>query len=294
MAVQWAQLGDGQVLVASERGAWIQHSGLGGLGMLGALALSEPMPDTQPATEEMTRRLLDGAIAAAERAASSIEEPPLTARRWAWNLVSQWHCAHHSLALWPGVIERFEASGRPDLAQFARQKLEDELDHDRFALDDLEALGYDAEAAVAHIPPAPTVTAALEYARSCVTGEEPAALLGYMYTLERRVLNLDDDWLNALDAVLPAGVDAATGVRVHASDLDIEHVHEAITFFARLPAADRTAIAIGCYRTTQICCDWSPGQIPSDAQLDDWFSRFQVANVASPDAATAMTKEEER
>jgi hypothetical protein len=251
------------------------------LGTLGPLGLSGPMPDDQPATEETTRHLLDGAITAAERAAQTIEEPPLTPTRWAWHLVSQWHCAHHSLALWPDVIERFEAMSRPDLAGFARQKLEDELGHDQYALDDLTALGYDAEAAVREIRPAPTVTGALEYARRCAEGETPAELLGYMYTLERRVLNLDGEWLEALAAVLPPGVDAASGVRIHSSDLDLEHVDEGVAFFTGLPARDRTAIAIGCYRTTQICCDLSQDQIPTDAELEGWFLPLEVGNAMS-------------
>ena len=114
-----------------------------------------------------------------------------------------------------------------------------------------------------------------------------ATLLGYMYTLERRVLNIDGEWLRALDAVLLPGVDAATGVRIHASDLDRAHVDEAIAFFARLPAADRTAVTVGCYRTTQICCDWSPDQIPTDRELEEWFARFEVEDVAPPDAEIA-------
>jgi hypothetical protein len=281
MSVQWLHLRGNGVLVASSRGAWVQQPGLGSFGTLGALGLSGPMPDGQPATEETTRHMLDGAIAAAERAAPSIEEPPLTPRRWAWHLVSQWHCAHHSLAVWPDVIERFEAMSRPDLAGFARQKLEDEQGHDQYALDDLAALGYDAEAAVRDIRPAPTVTAAVQYAQRCVEGETPVELLGYMYTLERRVLNLDGDWLEALAAILPPGVDAASGVRIHSSDLDLEHVDEGVAFFTRLPATDRTAIALACYRTTHICCAWSQDQIPTDAELEGWFSRFEICNVMS-------------
>ncbi len=281
MSVQWAHVGADGVLVASGRGAWLQQPGLSMLGTLGSLGLSEPMPDDQPATEETTRHLLDGAITAAERAAPRIEEPPLTPTRWAWHLVGQWHCAHHSLAVWPDVIERFEAMARPDLAAFARQKLEDEQGHDQYALDDLTALGYDAEAAVREIRPAPTVTAAVQYAGRCVEGETPVELLGYMYTLERRVLNLDGEWLKDLAAILPPGVDAASGVRIHSSDLDLEHVDEGIAFFTGLPASDRTAIAVGCYRTTQICCAWSQDEIPTDAELEACFSRFEPANARS-------------
>jgi hypothetical protein len=274
VSVQWAHLGADGVLVASSHGAFIQKAGLAGLGTLGPLGLTRPMPDSQPATEETTRHLLDGAIVAAEQSAPAIDEPPITPRRWAWNLVSQWHCAHHSVALLEDVIERFDAIARPDLAAFARQKLEDELGHDQFALDDLAALGYDANQAVRHVPPAPTVTAGLDYANSCVQGEQPSEFLGYTYALERRVLDLDDDWFTALEAGLPP--DVTTGLRKHASELDSDHVEAAITFVAGLPAADRTTIATGCYRTTQICCAWSPDQVPSDAELERWLSRCEV------------------
>ncbi len=107
MAVQWVHLGADEVLVASKAGAWVQRPEPGTLGLSGA------MPDSLPATDQTTRHLLDGAIAAAEqratvaaqRAAPRRRTPPLTARRWAWHLVGQWHCAHHSVALLPAVIE---------------------------------------------------------------------------------------------------------------------------------------------------------------------------------------------
>jgi hypothetical protein len=273
VSVQWAHLGDDGVLVASSHGAWIQKADLAGLAALAPLGLTRPMPDSQPATEKTTRHLLDGAIAAGEQSAPPIQEPAITPRRWAWNLVSQWHCAHYSVALIGDVIERFEAIARPDLVAFARQKLEEEVGHDQFALDDLTALGYDANQAVRHVRPAPTVAAGLDYAGSCVQGEQPVEFLGYTYALERRVLNFDDDWLVALEAVLPP--DVTTAIRKHACEFDADHVDEAIKFVAGLPAADRTTIATGCYRTAQICCAWSPDQIPSDAELDSWLSHFE-------------------
>lgn len=275
MSVQWAHLGGDGVLVASSRGAWIQGPELEPFGMLGPLGLTGPMPDTLPSTEKTTRHLLDGAIAAADRAGPALTEPPMTALRWAWHLVSQWHCAHHSVALLPALIEGFQQTRRPDLAEFARRKLQEEHGHDEFPLADLAALGYDAESVVREVPPAPAVTAALEYARSCTDGEEPVEFLGYVYALERRVLSLTGDWFAALDAVLPQNVDAASGIRAHANGLDTDHVDEAVAFITGLPAEDRTAIAVGCYRTTQICCAWTPDQIPTDGELESRLSRFQ-------------------
>ena len=273
MTVQWVHLGAGAILVASDAGAWIHRPELGALGLTG------PMPDSMPATTETTCHLLDGAIAAAERAALRGQAPAMTARRWAYDLASQWYCAHHSVALLPELIDRYDASGRPDLADFARRKLEEEQGHDQFPLDDLRALGYDAVALVQTMAPPPSVVAGLDYARDCVRGEHPVEFLGYVYALERRVLRISDGWFAALEAVLPPGVEAASGIRAHATEFDLEHVDEAIAFFAELSAVDRTRITIGCYRTTQISCAAFLSQHPSEHELDRWLSSAQHARV---------------
>jgi hypothetical protein len=270
MAVQWVHLGASGVLVASSRAAWIQAPGLG------ADWFGEPMPEALPASPEATRRLLDGAIAAAERAAPQVPEPPITARRWAWSLVSQWHTAHHSVELLPLAIDRFHKLGREDLAGFCVLKLEEEQGHDQYPLADLRALGYDAAALVASMPPEPTVTAGLRYARECVLGEAPVQFIGYVYALERRVLRLDDAWFGTLQAVLPGGVDAVSGMRLHANEFDIEHVDEAVAFIAGLAAADRASIAAACHRITGLLCAVSTDQYKSEAELDEWLQAFAV------------------
>jgi hypothetical protein len=233
------------------------------------------MRDSLPGTVETTRQLLDGAIAAAEHDAPPASPPPMTAIRWTWHLANQWYCAHHSVALLPVAIDRFEAIERPDLAGFARLKLEEEFGHDRFPLSDLSALGYDADAAVRVLAPAPSVSAGLTYAQECLDGDQPVEFLGYVYALERQVLRLANQ-LEALDAVLPAGVEAASGLRSHATELDGEHVREAIAFIADLPARDRAAIAHGCHRITEIYCQ--PFQHLSEAELAGRLSRVSHAH----------------
>jgi hypothetical protein len=277
MAVQWVRLREGEILVASSRGAWIHQP------ELGAVGLSGPMPDSLPATHETTRHLLDGAIAAAERVAPRPQMPPMSARRWAWDLAGQWYGAHHSVALLPELIERYEAAGRYELAAFARQKLEEEQGHDELPLADLRALGYDAQALVQAVPAPRWVVAGLGYALDCVRGEHPVEFLGYVYALERRVLRFTDDWFIALEAVLPCGVEAASGLRAHATEFDAEHVNDAIAFFTSLSAGDRTRIAIGAYRTTQISCAGFAGQHPSEAELGRWLLPAQHAQVSAGD-----------
>lgn len=270
MAVQWVHLGAGKLLIASSRGAWLQPLEFGGL------ALSAPMPPSLPATPETTRHLLDGAIAAAEETGPVLSPPPMTARRWAWELVNQWYVATRSIALLEQAHERYFALGRSDLAGFTRHRLEEERGHDQFPLDDLSTLGYDAEKAVNAVRPAPAAAALIDYAGHCVRGPEPIEFLGYIHAMERHVLRVSPDWFAALEDVLPTGADAASGLRSHVTDLDIEHVNEAVSFFATLPADDRAAVALGCYRTTLIRNAPSDIGDPAESDLENWFAPLQA------------------
>ena len=180
------------------------------------------MPDRAPTTPESTRHLLDGAIAAAERAAPKAAAPVMTPRRWAWQLVAQWYTAHHSVALLPGLIERFETDGRPDLATFLRGKLREETGHDEFAIDGLKAIGYDAAVLVRAVDVSPDAAALVEYARTCASSDAPVEFLGYAYALERRVIRITPEMIAAIDALFDPDVDATSGLRAHAGVLDVD------------------------------------------------------------------------
>jgi hypothetical protein len=287
--VQWVHLGAGKILVASSRGAWIQLPELGPLG-LGALGLGDAMPSAIPGTLETTRNLLDGAIAAAERAVPAPKAPPMTARRWAWQLVNQWFIARYSVALLAEAAERYVAVGRPDLARFTRQRHEEERGHDQFPLKDLRALGYDAEEVVGELPPATAATALIDYARNCARGEHPVEFLGYIHAMERHVLRLSPAWFATVEEVLPSGVDATSGLRAHATDLDVEHVEEAVLFFSGLPAEDRTMIALACYQTTTIRNLASADAGPSDAELERSLSPLRLGPLTSAERSNRKHK----
>ncbi len=274
MTVQWVHLGEDELLIASQRGAWIQPLGLGGV------ELDAAMPRSQPGTPETTRYLLDGAIAAAERGPAPLPAPKTTAR-WAWELVNQWYVATHSIALLAEARDRYAAQGRADLAAFTNRRLAEERGHEQFPLDDLTALGYEAERAVSEVVPATTATALIDYATQCVHGSEPIEFLGYIHAMERHVIRLSADWFRELDGVLPSGVDAASGLRAHVSELDIEHVNDAVAFFSGLPADDRAHIATGCYRATLIRMAPSHVAEPSEQELLGWFAPFRTPSYQS-------------
>lgn len=270
MPVQWAQLGAGQTLVASSRGAWLQRP------EPAVFSLRGDMPDSIAATPETTRHLLDGAIAVAERTAAPHHRPSaMTQLRWTWQLIGQWYTAHHSVALLPGLIERFSDDGRADLVDFTRRKLDEEAGHDAFAIDSLEAIGYDGEALVAHLSPPPDAAALVEYARACGRGATPVEFLGYAYALERRVIRVSPEEIAAIDALFDSGVDATAGLRAHAGELDLGHVEEFIAFATGLPAADRARMALGCHRTTEIACLTLPDGDPAETDLDQRLQPFR-------------------
>jgi hypothetical protein len=251
------------MLVASRRGAWIQPP------QAAALELWGSMPPSHKGTLETTRHLLEGAMAAGERGAGTAGPWPPSAPRWALDLVDQWYTAHHSVALLPVAIERYESMQRLELARFARRKLEEEAGHDHMPLNDLAALGYDAEAAMKEVPPGPTASALVRYARKCIEGPEPVGLFGYIFALERRVIRITDDALRRLERSLPAGAEATSGVRAHAVEFDHLHVEELVAFVAGLPAEDRTAVALACFDTAELISE----AVPADSEREHRLAR---------------------
>jgi hypothetical protein len=269
VTAQWVQLGGGETLVASRKGAWLQSP------QAAALELWGSMPPSHAGTIETTRHLLDGAIAAAQRGEAPAQDWPPTARRWALALVDQWYTAHHSVALLPVALERYRSMHRPELVRFARRKLQEETGHDRLPLADLQALGYDAEATVQRVPPGRVARDLVRLARACVEGPRPVGFFGYIYALERRVIQIDSEALRALDGALPTGVQAASGVRAHAAEFDRQHVEELVDFIAGLAAGDRTEIALSCHRTAAICCSPPPADHTQDIEREHRLARHQ-------------------
>jgi hypothetical protein len=268
------QLGGGETLVASRKGAWIQPA------QGAALELWGSMPPSHRGTPQTTRHLLDGAMSAGERGATAADKWPPTASGWALDLVDQWYTAHHSVALLPVAIERYQSMSRPDLVRFARRKLEEEAGHDRLPLNDLRALGYDADAAVKEVPPGPTAYELVRYARNCVNGPNPVGLLGYIFTLERRVIRITADALRTLAGALPSDVDAASGVRAHAIEFDHQHVEDLIAFVSGLPADDRTEVALACYQTAAIFSEGPPGDsTDGDTERERRVACFRTSTI---------------
>lgn len=270
MTLEWAEIEAGTTLVAHRTGAVLRRTAPG------ELWFGRPMGASDHGTAESTAHLLDGAIEAAVRAAGSRETPAMTPARWAWQLIGQWYCAHHSVALLPEAIAQYERDGRADLADFACLKLEEERGHDELALADLRELSYDAEGVVAAVQPPPPVRAAVDHARATVRCGDAVGFIGYVYALERIVGVFPPEWFARLAALLPDGRDGAFGFRAHALEFDVGHVAEASRFIATLPASDRTKIVTTCHKTAAICCE--PFIHPTEAELAGRLAAFQVVS----------------
>lgn len=246
MSCEWAEVAPGKVIVAAAERAWIHTPP------------RFPFPDPFsramecPGTVATTRWLLDAAMAAAEREVGSAIPPRLTRTRYAWNLVGYYVTAHAAPPALLDSAERFAASCRRDLESLTRHMAKEETGHDRLALSDLEALGYDAEALVAAERPRKAQVMVEALAR-IAEGAEPVQIFGYCYALERAALRIRRDTIQALESLLPEGRGATRCIRVHSAiGAEARHVERLVQSIAALPAADRILITRGVYQTTRV------------------------------------------
>jgi pyrroloquinoline quinone (PQQ) biosynthesis protein C len=268
--IEWVRVEPNTVVVATSERTWLHcpnsFEAMSGddpfaLTMLGAGSL------------ETTRRLLDGVIAAAQSSLPRVtQRPPLTAARWAWRLAGYYHTTHATPPLMAEAAKRFAEAGRVELAEYAFSKVEDEGGHDRLALKDLSALGYDAEAVVAELIP-PTAAALVDYFTRSVRAESPVGCVGYAYALERLATTNGQEYLRQVEAILPPGVRATRCLRVHSAvSADAQHVEDALQITASLAAEDRRLVAQACYETTRICCSPPSGGHITEAELQERLS----------------------
>jgi pyrroloquinoline quinone (PQQ) biosynthesis protein C len=201
-----------------------------------------------------TRQLLDGAIAAAKFSISSTIKPPiLNEERWIWRLAGLYHQTHFVPQLMEEASLRFAKAGCQDLAQWSSQKAYEERGHDLLALQDIRSLKYDAEAVVKALFP-PAAKALINYLTRSVHDLDPIDCVGYVYTMERLALGIDQEYIQKIEALLPPGVNASRCLHVHSNvGADVEHVEETIEMVANLAPKKLSRVAISCYETALLC-----------------------------------------
>jgi hypothetical protein len=270
IAMEWVEVAPGCVVVATVDRIWLHEPVFSGQPDLFAL------PMEGAGSLETTRRLLDGAIGAAGRAVPrAATRPSLTPARWAWRLAGYYRTTHATPRLMAAAAERFAAAGREPLAAWARDKVRDETGHDRLALRDLAALGYDSVRMVDDLAP-PTAEALVRYFEALVLqDDDPVGCVGYAYALERLALERGPSDIAAVEAILPAGVMATRCLRVHsATGSDADHVEETVRLVAGLAAPERIRVARACFETAAIYCTPPSGGFITEEALVARLSAF--------------------
>ena len=226
-----------------------------------------------------TKKLLDTAIVLGKRAALAPKAkrklPALNLTYWIWSLIAQYHLTHPTPRLMREAAQRFQAQGRQQLAEWATEKAQEETGHDRLALRDIRSLGYQAEAVVQAFIPS-SAQRLVDYFIGSVQTPDPIKSVGYAYTLERIALAVTEKHIQAIEKIIPPGINATRCLRVHSSiGSDVEHVDEALEVIAQLSTAERQQIASACYETAKLYFTVRQDDYPPIAELQQKLNLFQ-------------------
>jgi hypothetical protein len=245
--IDWARLDPRTVVIATPQRAWVADT-------------APAYHQTSRASIATTRKLLDGAIALAQRQTPAGEPPPpLSPLRWLWRLAGYYQLTRATPRLMAEAADRFLATGEPELAAWAAEKAREEQGHDRLALRDIAALGYDAARVVIALVPEPAVALVGKFT-AYVRRSDPLACVGYAHTLERLALEVRRPEIDAVQALLPAGVDATRCMRVHSGiGSDAAHVDDNVALIAALPPHRRAVVIAAVHETATLCMRPPPG-----------------------------------
>jgi len=184
------------------------------------------------------------------------------------NLIGSYHTTHATPRLLRTAADRFRALGRLSLVACLEQKIREESGHHRLALMDLRALGLPAERLVAAIKPS-MIVKLLDYFEAVADTVDPIGAVGYSYALERNALFVGKEYIEAVQAVCPPGVDATRCLRVHSrAGTDASHVTEMIEFIATLTPDDRLAVLRSVYETMKIIAAPAPEDRMTDEEIE--------------------------
>lgn len=223
-----------------------------------------------------TRKLLDGAMAAAKIAVASDSRPPdLTPNRFVWQLAGAYHITHATPPSMKKASQHFASASRHSLSNWASDKAKEEEGHDRLALLDIQSLGYRAELVQNIIPSA--ATSLVNYFTRSVNDSDPIDCVGYTHALERLSLGAKQEHIQRVEALLPSNVNATRCMRVHSSvGADANHVDENVEMIAELTSSERTRVVRACYETSLLI--FSPPQEGyfSETELENMFEPFKL------------------
>jgi hypothetical protein len=235
--------------------------------------------------------LVEGAISAGlAPTGSASSSRSYTLPRYIRWLAGNYVFAGQTPGLFRHGAQRFEASGRRDLADFARQKAAEEDGHAGLAFQDLQALGLPAAEVIRLVEP-PSARVFVERFRAHVESGTPIALFGFSYCLERMAVGRDEAFVRAIQALCPPQCRAYRFLKVHSdTGSDRAHVHEQLAFFEALPGAELEVIACAAYDTAVLL---ARQPLMDQALFDEEIERrLRLEGIEIPDRSTGEDQRE--
>jgi len=220
----------------------------------GSLEVSAlPVTSVAAGGSSLATSAVEGAIVAGlARAGDAPANGPYTLLRYMRWLAGNYVFAGQTPGLLRRGAERFASLGRSDLADFAGRKAEEEEGHAHLAYRDLEALGLPAAEVIGLIRP-PSAEAFAERFRTYVESDDPVALFGFSYCLERMAVARDAAFIRKVQAICPPGSRAIRFLRVHSNiGNDSDHVYEQLSFFESLNYSELASVTRAAFETAEM------------------------------------------
>ena len=116
----------------------------------------------------------------------------------------------------------------------------------------------------------PSANAFADRFRTCVESDEPIALFGFSYCLERMAVERDRAFIRKVEAVCPPWIRACRFLKVHSTiGSDSGHVYEQLAFFASLTDAELTTVVRTVYETAEMLARQSAmDRLLSDEEIE--------------------------
>ncbi|MEL6442127.1 MAG: hypothetical protein AAFQ80_23145 [Cyanobacteria bacterium J06621_8] len=266
---EWAAITVDKVIVATASQVWLESA------WENSDRLAQPR--TGLSNSAITKKLLDGAMAAAKMAVPTAEKPPsLTPNRLVWQLAGAYHIAHFTPKLMGEASKRFRLGLRHDLANWADEKAKKGDGHDHLALLDIESLGFQAAEIVEFmIPPAAKIL--VDYFQRGACDRNPIDCVGYVYAIERLSVAAKPEHIQQIESILPPGVNATRCLKANSSSgTQDDHLRDSVDLISKLSTAQRDRVIRACYETALLLFSPPPEGYWLERQLESMLRPFKL------------------
>ena len=249
--LQWVRLDPETVIVATANSGWIHKTGT----EEELKRYTTSMKDTDGSINS-TANLLDAAIAAAYYQYSNQALANLTLESWVCKLAGHYHLTCQTHQIMREASLGFAIADQDALTSWASLKAKREQDYNRTTLQDLEYLGYDAEAVVQKFCSHQALNM-IDYLQQQTTSDL-LRCVGYSFTIERIATRTEPEYIQSVSGLLPPSLTCLTSPESRpwlygSVGVDLGDVQETLEVVARLSAAERIRVARACYETALIC-----------------------------------------